>query len=197
LQALPVLAKGTKRQYNFKKQKMMTYLFFLILSAFLNIGGILKSEFQTDEKGNRSGIYDIKLKGIDNRQVTLADTIKPGTVVVLTFWATWCKPCMEEMDAISDKIETWNKNADFELIAISVDDSRSGNKVKSLADGKGWKFTVLKDSNQDLKRKLSINTLPYTIVMQNGTVLKRSVGYSPGNEDALFEEIKKHTTVPK
>ena len=79
----------------------------------------------------------------------------------------------------------------MQLYAISVDDARTANRVKPLVDGKDWDFTILLDTNNDLKRALNAQSIPYTIIIKNGEIVFRHTGYTPGSENELYEELKK------
>lgn len=136
--------------------------------------------------------YDnLQMKDLDNKSVTFGEITKTDSILVISFWATWCKPCMEELNTINDNLQEWNKKARLRFIAVSVDDARSGAKVKSLVNGKGWNFMVFRDQNQDLKRHFGINNLPSIIILKNGKVVSRHVGYTPGNETGIIREIEK------
>ena len=102
--------------------------------------------------------------------------------IVVTFWATWCIPCLTELSAINEQLEIWKKNYTFDLYAISVDDDRTSKKIPSLIAGKGWSFSVLLDTNQDFKRKLNINSIPYLIVVKNGKIIYKKTGFVKGDE---------------
>lgn len=150
------------------------------------------NSFQSESTNNNQSWQNIKLKNLDNKTVTLSEKTKTNKVVVISFWATWCKPCMEELNAINEKLDSWKKDADFIFIAISTDDVRTGSKVKSLVNGKGWNFMVLKDMNQELKRFFNVTNIPSSLIIDNkGEIKFRHSGYSPGNEDDLFNEILK------
>ena len=51
-------------------------------------------------------------------------------------------------------------------------------------------MAVLLDKNQDLKRALNFATIPYTIVVKNGKILFRHIGYVAGDENQLYKIIK-------
>ena len=55
---------------------------------------------------------------------------------VFAFWATWCVPCLNELDAINEHYEGWKKELNMELVAVSIDDSRTQKRVKPLLNGK-------------------------------------------------------------
>jgi len=135
-------------------------------------------------------IPDVRLTDISNNSFqTKKLNEHTGKPVILAFWATWCIPCLNELAAINDNLETWRARASFDLYAISTDDSRTAKKVQPLVNGKDWDFIILSDKNQDLKRALNIANIPYTIVVKNGRIIYRHAGYVAGNENELFEII--------
>ncbi len=113
-----------------------------------------------------------------------------NTVKVLSFWATWCIPCINELSILNDLSDDWKKNLKYDFYAISQDDSRTIKKVASLVNGKGWDFSVLLDKNQDFKRLMNLPGIPYTIVVKNGKILYRHIGYVEGDENELYKIIK-------
>ena len=119
-------------------------------------------------------------------------TLIDGKPFILSFWSTTCKPCIMELNAINEQLEEWQEEADFNVVAVSIDDSRSLAKAKAMANGFGWEFTTLYDKNQDFKRAMNVNTIPQVFVIdKNGKVVYSHSGYTPGSELSLFEEIKK------
>lgn len=134
---------------------------------------------------------NVDVDGLDGVSYNLkTDFSQEDKIYVFAFWATWCAPCIQELDAIHAKYKTWQNELDFELIAVSIDDSRTQRRVKPFLNGKKWNYKVLLDSNQDIKRKLSIVNVPYTIVVKNNKIEYISNGYAQGGEDELFEKIK-------
>ncbi|MFD0963461.1 TlpA family protein disulfide reductase [Pseudofulvibacter geojedonensis] len=140
---------------------------------------------------SQSSLPDLTLKNLDGKNINLPEISKDKTVVI-SLWATWCVPCKNELDAISDVYEDWQDETDITLYAVSVDDSRTVKRVKPLVNGKGWEYEVLLDTNNDLKRELGAATVPLTLIVKNNKILYRHSGYTAGAEDELFEEIKKH-----
>ena len=130
---------------------------------------------------------NLKLKDINGKTVSLSDVTKDKTVV-LSFWATWCGPCINELDAIAEQYEDL-QNDGFELIAISIDDSRTKSRIKPLVNGKDWEFTILLDTNQELKRSLNIVNVPYVVIVKNGEIVYTHSGYNPGSEEEIIKKF--------
>jgi len=135
-------------------------------------------------------IPDLNLKSLDGKIVNVNEISNSDTIKIFSFWATWCVPCINELDAISDVYEEWQDETNVELIAVSTDDSRTKKRVKPMVNGKGWEYTILIDNNQEFKRALNISILPHIIVVKNGEIIHRRSGYTPGSEDELYEIIK-------
>ena len=123
----------------------------------------------------------------------LSSQLKEGEPAIISFWSLTCKPCILELNALSENYPDWYEECPFTVIAVSVDDARSSSKVKSFAEGKGWSdFTILLDPNPDLKRAMNVATMPTVfIVDKEGKIVHRHMGYNPGGENELFEKIKK------
>lgn len=158
-------------------KKLIAFIFFL---AFFSI--------------NAQEIPNLTLKNIEGEYIVLKDLVKDdSSLKVFSFWATWCVPCINELDSINEVYGTWQEETNVEIIAVSIDDSRTSKRIRPLVNGKGWKYQILLDSNQDFKRALNISTVPYLIVVKNGEIVFRHSGYNPGDEEQLLEVIKKHS----
>ena len=158
----------------------MKYLLFLLFILFFNVGFSQKS------------IPNTTLTTLEGKTVNIQDEISEDKITVLSFWATWCVPCINELDAISEVYEDWQESTNMELIAISTDDSRTQKRIRPMINGKGWPYKILLDKNQELKRALNISTIPQTFIMKGSKIIYIHSGYSPGVEDELFEVIQKN-----
>ncbi|WP_396155872.1 TlpA family protein disulfide reductase [Flavobacterium sp.] len=139
----------------------------------------------------QTNLPDVSISNLEGKKISLkTDFSEKDKLYVYSFWATWCTPCINELDEINDLQKTWKKEVNFDVIAVSIDDSRTQKRVKPLTNGKEWEFIILLDSNQDLKRALTIVNVPYTIVVKNNMIVHVQNGYVPGNELELFEKLK-------
>ena len=135
------------------------------------------------------------IKTLEGQVMNAQDLGKTGKITVISFWATWCSPCKKELDAIADYYEEWQSKYDMELVAISVDDTRSAAKVPGMVNEKGWKYRVLLDPAKELQTAANIQAVPHTFVLdQKGNVVFEHNGYTPGDElelEELFKQLKK------
>jgi len=134
----------------------------------------------------------VVLNDMNGKQVNVADYGKSGKVTVLSFWATWCVPCKKELTNVADLYEEWAKKYNMQMVAISIDDSRSSTKVKPTVEGQRWEYEVLLDVNQDLKRQMNIQSVPFTVLVDSkGKIVYTHSGYVDGDEYILEEELQK------
>jgi len=130
----------------------------------------------------------MNIKTISGKTVNTKSTYNRNGLTVYSFWATWCVPCINELDDIHKEIDKWN-DANVKIVAISTDDSRTKRRVRPMVNGKNWNFEILMDENQDLKRALNITGIPHTIVTKGSRIIYRRIGYKPGEENDLYEFI--------
>ena len=136
----------------------------------------------------------VTIKDVNGHQVRVDTLSNGGKPFVIDFFATWCKPCNRELDAISEVYEDWQQETGMKLIAVSIDQAHNINKVKPLVDNHGWDYEILLDPNSDLRRALGIQSIPYVLVCDGqGTIVYRHQGYTDGAEIELIEKVRELT----
>ncbi|MCT4614786.1 MAG: TlpA family protein disulfide reductase [Marinifilaceae bacterium] len=139
-----------------------------------------------------------QVKNLKYQKIELDSIIKNNGPVAISFWASWCKPCIEELNAINENIEELKEKYNFKLIGITIDDSRSLAKVRSITRTNNWDFDIYIDQNQELKRKLGISRIPFLLLLNNkGEIIWKHNSYTPGSEELLFEKIKEASNKTK
>jgi peroxiredoxin len=127
---------------------------------------------------------DFTLRDMNGAEVVLSSF--QGKVVVISFWATWCGPCKEEMPHL---FKMYQELGDRGLVVLSVstDDARSVSKVKPFIQKMGYSFPVLLDKESTVISSYNpAKTLPYTVIVgRDGTIARRTSGYTPGDEGEL------------
>ena len=123
-----------------------------------------------------------KLPDVDGNDVSFAD-ITGNSVTIVSFWATWCSPCKEEMKKLN---ELYNKYKDrgLQYIAINQDDQKSVSKVKAFVNAQNYGFTVLLDTDKKIFESFNgKDEIPYTIILnKNKDIVSSHTGFKTGDE---------------
>ena len=129
-----------------------------------------------------------ELKDLNGDTYKLEDDLGKS-VIVLDFWATWCKPCLRELPHINKIYEEY-KDKGLKVYAVSIDTPSSKSKVKPTI--RRYKFTlpVLLDPDNEVIRNYSPNrNVPHLVVIgADGEIVREFSGYKPGDEK-LVEEL--------
>lgn len=132
---------------------------------------------------------DVTVEDAQGKEISVRSLLT-GKPLIISYWSIACKPCIQELNAINDVIEEWREEADFEVVAVSVDDVRMQANAKAKASSLGWEFTCIYDPNQALKRAMNVNLTPQSFVVDaDGNIVFSHAGYTPGSEELLFEKV--------
>jgi len=132
-------------------------------------------------------LKDIKGKTVDTQ--TLSNDGKP---MIISFFATWCKPCHRELAAIHEVYADWVEETGVKLVAVSIDEGQNALKVAPEVKAKGWEFEVLLDPNGDFKRALGVNLIPAVFLLDgSGKIVLTRTSYKNGEEEELIEMVRK------
>ncbi len=133
----------------------------------------------------------VQLKNLNGAPVDAATLSNDGKPFVVSFWATWCKPCLRELKAIQEVYPEWQEETGMKLIAISVDEAQNASKVKPMADHLGWEYEVLLDTNGELKSAMGIQSVPHLFIIDgDGKIVENRSGYTEGSEEHIIEKIR-------
>lgn len=143
-------------------------------------------------KSEGSKIPSATVKKLDGSTINSNTFNNNGKPMIISFWASWCKPCKKELDAINEEYAELVKETGVKLIAISIDDARSSGKVVGDVKVKGWTYEIYIDENQDFKRAMNVNNVPHTFLINGaGEIVWSHNSYAEGDEDKIFENVRK------
>lgn len=135
---------------------------------------------------------NVDVKKIDGSSFNFKNIDNNGNPIVISFWATWCKPCTKELNNIAELYEDWQDETNVKLVAVSIDDRRSQSKVAPYVNSSAWEYEIYIDPNSDLKRAMGVSTVPHTFLLdKNKQIIWQHRGYVEGDEYELFDEILK------
>ncbi len=158
---------------------------FLLVSCCMVVLSSLAQE-------KKSEIPSVNIKTLDGKVFNTSQLNNNGKPMIIDFWATWCKPCVTELNAISENYADWKAETGVKLVAISIDDARTMATVSPFVSGKGWDYEVYIDNNSDFRRAMNVNNVPHTFLLDgNGKIVAQHNTFAPGDEDKLYEEIVK------
>ncbi len=133
----------------------------------------------------------VDVKTMDGGKVNTSTFSNNGKPMIISFWATWCKPCIQELNAINENYTDWQKETGVKLIAISIDDAKTSARVAPFVNGKGWSYEIFSDANGDFKREMSVNNPPHSFLLNGkGEIVWQHVGFAEGNEKELYDMLK-------
>jgi thiol-disulfide isomerase/thioredoxin len=119
----------------------------------------------------------ISLYSLDAQSVLLSSYAAPVTVLVL--WATWCKPCLEELPYVEQLHQLYKDDRDVAILAISIDRPGALEKVRAEAERLGLSMPVLIDAEASLRKALSIpEVVPALLFVYPDFEIVRETGFN-------------------
>lgn len=160
--------------------KMKREIIFLLLCVGFASVGLAKK------------LPEVRLRDVNGGTVVTSELNNGGKPMLISFFAMWCKPCIQEMKTIGDEYEQWQKLTGVRMIAVSIDDARSTEKVSSFVRANGFKWTTLLDNNSEFKRAMGVNQIPHLFLLDGGgNVVWQHTSYSEGVEEEILEQLLK------
>jgi cytochrome c biogenesis protein CcmG/thiol:disulfide interchange protein DsbE len=139
---------------------------------------------------------DWTLGTADGGTVSFQDALARGPVVV-SFWATWCKPCLKEMPHLNQFAGEFAGQVTF--LAVNTDNSKSVAKVAPFLAGKNYDNLIVPlDTGGTVQSQLQVGgTIPFLVMYDAaGREVYSHVGYKPGDEVELKHAIDKLLAEP-
>ena len=101
--------------------------------------------------------------------------------IFVTFWASWCHFCVEELPVIQRLFETFNDKIDFAIVNCGEDKDY----IYTFLKDRGYSFPVVYDTNGILTSYYNVKGIPRTLILnKDNSIYKDLVG------SKSFEEWK-------
>jgi cytochrome c biogenesis protein CcmG, thiol:disulfide interchange protein DsbE len=165
-----------------------------LLSITLSMGGCAAGKPAKEPRSSTGSAHaevgkaapDLSIQSLDGkRHISLSEL--SGKVVIVDFWATWCKPCRKSFPNLEEVAKT---NADkVEVIAISVDDTKDG--IAAFVKETGVTFPIAWDEGHAIADRWGMGTMPTTFVIDpSGVVRYRHDGFRDDEPAKIAKELK-------
>ena len=143
--------------------------------SFVNIGDTAPSFSITDTSGTKFVLDDLR-----------------GKVVLVTFFATWCGPCLLELPHIQKLWDDNRENDDFVLIAIAIGREDTNESVAAFQSKHGYTFPMASDPQRASYSLFAAELIPRTyLVSRDGTICFTSTGFYEEESARLQRELAK------
>lgn len=139
----------------------------------------------TNEKNTPAPAF--KGKTLDGKEIALSDF--KGKVVLLDFWASWCKPCKEEFPFLVQLHEKL-QNKRFTVLGINIDvePKKMQNFIAQQAVKPG--FPIIYDKGGALPRLYDVDGMPTTVLIdKNGIIRYRHTGFTREDKKKIIDEV--------
>ncbi len=152
---------------------------FILVCGFVAIAPLYAQQNRT--------LPELTIQTLQGRDVNTNTLENDGKPFVISFWATWCRPCLKELNAIDEIYEDW-KDHGFKLIAVSTDDARTRPNVLPMVSGRGWDYEFYLDENGDFRRAMGVNLVPHTFILNGkGEIVYQHTSFSDGMEWEMYD----------
>jgi thiol-disulfide isomerase/thioredoxin len=154
--------------------------------ATVTDAGVIRAQIEADGAAGRIGATapDFEWTGTDGQTLRLSSY--RGKVVVVNFWATWCRPCREEMPALQRVAAS-----EPDVVVLEVDLMESGDKARSFLDSLGLdRLQPVIDTDGATTRRFGVLTLPSTFFVDKDGVI-RHLELTQMSEDRIRTGIRK------
>lgn len=172
------------------KKYFPLFAFVVVLSGYL-FGQILfngsetiatQSEVSAAEKKHYESIYQsLEITTTDKKKIKLAEISAP--IVVVNFWASWCKPCLQEFPSLVALGEKF-KDSELKVIGINTDYEEQSKNIKKTVSEYKLNFEIVADENNKILDTFMISAIPVSIIYHKGKV----IDISKGERDFTSEE---------
>ena len=134
---------------------------------------------------------EIVLQDLQGRDVKLSDL--RGKVVLVNFWATWCKPCKEEMPAMQ---ASYDKLRDKGFVVLAVNELEDTARVAEHIRTHGHTFEVVMDHNNQVANMYGVVGLPASFLIDPQGIVRERISGSLLTQSHIEEMVQRYSGPP-
>jgi peroxiredoxin len=127
---------------------------------------------------------DFSLTDLNGRVHRLSDY--RGKIVLVNFWATWCKPCTTEMPAMQ---ATYDRLRDKGFVVLAVNELEDEAKVRDHIRTYGHTFPVLLDRDNRVANQFGVFGLPVSVFIDESGVVQEYIKGGLLTEQKIIEVV--------
>lgn len=154
--------------------------------------GLLLLFIQAPAQNN--GLPKVLLRKPDGSKVYASELGNNGKPFIISFWATWCKFCLAELNTVSTVYSKWQEETGVKLIAISTDREPKEGFVRSFVERRKWPYEIYIDYKKGLYQHFKVQEIPHTLIVDSaGNILWQKIGFNPGDEAEIIRAYREIT----
>lgn len=141
---------------------------------------------ETEEWGN----VTFDLDNLDGDDMTEEEVFTDGTIYLVDFWASWCRPCNQYLPHLEDIVNDYSEYG-LKVVIFCIDEAGSISEARTTLNSADYPFTILFDTEQEVKDELGVQRIPTTLIFNSaGDELWRHIGYASGDEEEVRETVE-------
>ncbi len=146
------------------------------------------AEAPTEPAAERPPVADFGLRTLDGKKVKLSDYA--GQVVLISFWATWCAPCKQELIFLDPLLKKYGEQG-LVVLAINTDSPKSQAEVRRFVRTRNLQMPVLLDPDGEVVRRLDPRAvMPFSLYVDRaGRRAHEHEGFSPDEPPAIEARV--------
>lgn len=142
-----------------------------------------------------NGLPKVLLRKLDGSKIYASELGNNGKPFIISFWATWCKFCLAELNTVSAIYGKWQEETGVKLIAISTDREPKEGFVKNFVERRKWPYEIYVDYKKGLCQHFMIQEIPHTMIVDStGHILWQKIGFNPGDEAEIIQAYRQITS---
>ena len=167
--------------------KMKIYIIPLIIAVITTVS-LCQGTIEKAPAKELRDLPKVKIKTLKGKNIS-SDKIIEDKLTFISFWATWCVPCLKKMKKLDIMHHKYSEN-NFQVLGINVDDSKTARKITAILNSKNITFPVYLDAEQKFYGKFNSEALPFSILVSpDNEILWEHTGYIPGDEKEIEATI--------